>query len=101
MREFIALLIIYLIFLGYSIVLYRKLFSLKKSIVYLLIPLYLLSIYLYFDFINYIHIRLRENKIYFDFGHASLMLILLLFTAYLTAIVLIVLYFFKRERGKV
>lgn len=101
MREFIALLIIYLIFFSYSIVLYRKLFSLKKSKVYLLVPLYLISIYLYFEVINYIHIRLRESKIYFDFGHASLMLVLLLLAAYLTAVVLIVLYILKRKRSNI
>ena len=99
MREFVALLIIYMIFLAYSIVLYRKLFSFKKGKVYLLIPLYLLSIYLYFEFINYILIRLRENKISFDFGHANIMLILLLSAAYLTAVFFIVIYFFKRKKS--
>ena len=97
MKEIIALIIIYLIFLLYSIALYKKAFNIDKKWLYFFIPVYLLSIYLYFELMNYVHIFLRHRRIYFDFGHASLMLIVLLLLAYLTAIILIILFIIRNR----
>jgi hypothetical protein len=52
---------------------------------------------MYFEMINYIHIFLREKGIYLEFGHASIWLIILMILAYLTAIILIILFFLRRK----
>lgn len=98
MKELIALFLIYLVFFLYSIILYRKSFYIQKKIVYLLIPVYLVTIYLYFELVHYIDILLMENEIYFGFGHASIMLVLLFILAYLTAFVFIILYFIQKRK---
>ena len=97
MKEVIALVVIYLVFFISSIVLYKKSFYVNKMWLYLLIPVYLFLIYLYFEFINYIHTVLRENGFYFEFGHAGIWLIISMFLAYLTAIILLVIFFIRNR----
>lgn len=64
----------------------------------MLIPIYLVSIYLYFELVNYIHIMLRENNIYLEFGHGSILLVMVLVLAYLTAFIFLVIYILKSHK---
>jgi len=98
MKEVVALVVIYLVFFICSIILYQKAFYVNKKWLYLLIPAYLLVIYLYFEFINYIHFILREKGFYFEFGHASIWLIISMLLAYLTAIVLVTIFFIRSRK---
>lgn len=98
MKEFLILLVVYFLFFLYSIILYRKSLFVNKKLVYILIPIYLVSIYLYFELINYIHIGLRENNIYLEFGHGSILLVLVLILAYLTAFIFLIIYVLKSRK---
>jgi hypothetical protein len=48
-----------------------------KSVVWFLviILMYIISIYIYFEIINKIHQFLRDKGIYIEFGHASILLL--------------------------
>ena len=99
MKEIVILGGVYMLFFVFSIMLYRRAISMNKKLLYVFIPLYFVGIYFYFELINYVHILLREQGIYMEFGHASITLIMVMGFTYLTALVLLVLFFKKRNKS--
>jgi hypothetical protein len=100
MLENIILVIIYLLFLFTSIFLYKQSFRIRKQWLYILVPVYFIVIWFCFELVNYIHIVLRENGFYLEFGHASIGLLLVMIYVYLTAIFLLILAMMKRAKCK-
>lgn len=98
MNDSIILFAIYIIFFLISIFLYRKAVLVKGRILYIFIVLYFLFIYIYFELINYIHILLRDKGVYFEFGHASISLVVIWFLAVLTAMALVTVLLIKRKK---
>ena len=100
MNDYLALSIIYVIFLFLSFAMYKS--SLKASSWFFIVLcfVYFLGIYFYFEFFNQLHDYLRDNKIYIEFGHASLELILLMLFCYINGLALIMVILYKRWKLK-
>lgn len=76
MNELISGILIVGIFLGGSYILNYYLRSIKSPLWFaIIVIIYFISIYFYFEIVNKTHKFLRESGIYIDFGHASLLLI--------------------------
>jgi len=75
----LASLIVYIVFLILCYIFYKIAVSLNRFWFILSIAIYVTAIYFYFEAINQIHYYLRDNDIlYIEFGHASLLLGLLM-----------------------
>ena len=98
MKELIALIVIYLIFLACSLLLYRKAIYLNSKWLYLWVPIYILAIYFYFEFINFIHVYVRGKGFYMELGHASISLAILMLLAYLTGIILLLFLIIRKRK---
>ena len=61
---------------------------------------YLTCNYFLFDFLIYIHSILRDRKIYFEFGHADLLLLEVLAVCMIIGIINIVVAIFRRSKAK-
>jgi signal transduction histidine kinase len=94
---YLSLVAIYILFLIASIILFKAGLSVKGRIYYLYFLVYLVGIYYYFDLINFIHYRLRDNGIYLQFGHANFLLLCDLALSYLTAIIMGIILSFRRN----
>jgi len=97
-KEVISLFLIYMLFLLSSLLLYKKGLQMKKSSLYFYIPAYFVSLYLYFELINYLHVSFRERGYFIEFGHASVGLILLMIISIVTGLLLVIQLFLKRKR---
>lgn len=64
------------------------------------IIVYFFLIYGYFELVNTIHTHLRDRGIYVEFGHASILLILLFLVSVITGIVFAILVVAKSKRAK-
>jgi hypothetical protein len=103
MKEIFVLVIIYVIHLIASILFYRKMVAMKSASKYLALVGYLILTYVYFELINVGHRRLRDAGYFFDFGHASIMLLITFVLSCVTAIVFIILIivkFYRTSTGK-
>jgi hypothetical protein len=95
----ISIIIIFIIFLCSSYVLHRVLIRIKSVTAFIIIALlYLIGTYYYFEIINSLDNALTDKKIYLEFGHANIILILILFICILLAIINILLAILKRRR---
>ena len=99
MKSFLVLALIFAIYFIASVYLYKKAVHIKTKLLYILIPVYLILIYVYYEVVNLIHNSLRDNDIFVEFGHASIRLIGLLILSYLTALVFIVSLAFARKKA--
>jgi hypothetical protein len=100
MIEITALLIIYIVFLVASLLLRKWMIKVRTNWIYVCIPIYLLAINSYFDLINWYDDFLRDRKIYIDFGHAKLDLLLLCLLTFVTALFFIINIIYKRYRKR-
>ena len=99
MKELLVLAVVYLIFLFLSLFLRKLMIRINKRWLVLIIPIYLISIYFYFDLIVMIHQNLRNDNTYIEFGHSGLLLLQLCGFSYITAIALIVNVFYQRYKS--
>jgi len=72
----------------------------RRVFFYLLCFFYLSFIYFYFSSIELIHEYLRHKKIYLEFGHASMDLVLLFVVSALLGISVVFYSYFKRKKNK-
>jgi hypothetical protein len=100
MNEYLALLIIYVIFLSMSYLVYLLMMKLKSFLFLISGLLYCLGIYFYFNEVEQLHDYLRDNKIYIEFGHASLSLLLLMAFCYLNGLIVIFIVLYKRQKSR-
>lgn len=98
MKEIIFIAIFYCLFLIGTIALFKKAKRMGNVKLIVSAIIYLIGIYFYYEMINQLHILLRDKHIYFEFGHASLMLIYALIISYLTAIIAIGLFITKNRK---
>ncbi len=98
MKETLILIGIYLLFLTLSFLLRRVMLKVNLKWLILIVPVYLISIYFYFDLAVRIHQTLRERGIYLEFGHGEIMLLELELACYITAVCLILNVFYSRSR---
>jgi hypothetical protein len=99
MKEIIALSLIYIVFFAVSLLAYKKMVKLKLIWIFVFIPIYIYSIYLYFSALVALHNYLRDRGIYFEFGHADLELILLSLFCFISAAVFVLLIFVERKKN--
>ena len=100
MNEYLALSIIYVIFLFFSYLMYLGSIRLKSPLFFIVSLIYFLGIYFYFEFFNQLDHYLGDNKIYIEFGHASLDLIMLMLFCYLNGLIVIMVILYKRWKIK-
>jgi len=96
MKEIIALVVIYIVFVIGSLFFYKRVFNVKLIWFILFLPIYLVSVYLYFEVLNQTKDYLRDNGIYLEFGEANLYLVLLWWFCTLNSILLIIFICVKR-----
>ncbi len=99
MKEIFILVAIYILFFLISRLLYKKSFQLSGTWFYISVIIYLTFAYLYFEGINYAHIKLREKAVYFEFGHSGILLIMTWMLAIITGLILIILAIHKRNQS--
>jgi len=91
MNEYLASIIIYLVFLVGSLFFRKRMMKVKSRwSVFLFVTLYFIATYFYFEAINKFHEILRDHQFYIDFGHASLLLLLDVFVICLLTSIFIV-----------
>jgi hypothetical protein len=100
MTTTLSLVFIIAIFLILSYWIHRLLLNLKKSIFWVVTILYFLITYGLFELSNYIHIFLREYGIYLEFGHASLLLVMVFFFCIILALLNVGFAGYKRHKQK-
>lgn len=101
MNEYLVSAIIYLVFLIASFFVAKKTLNLKSPwYASLLIIAYFVSIFIYFDLLNWGHQVLRDHRIYIEFGHASLLLIMVFFVCLITALLVTLFVVIKRLYNK-
>jgi len=98
MKETSILIGIYLLFLTLSLLLRRVMLKVNLKWLILIIPVYLISIYFYFDLVVRVHQFFRERGIYLEFGHSSLLLIELCVFTYISALVMLVHVFYLKYK---
>lgn len=98
MKEVIVILVIIIvyIFLSYK----AHIFFLERSKFGFLLYafLYLILTYIYFEFINQIEIFFRNREIYFEFGHANIMMLEVMALCFLLAFINIGVAIFRRYK---
>jgi len=97
MNEYLALSIIFLIYLAFSFAANQIISKTTKGIAIALVPLYLITSCLYFEAINMLHHTLRDHGIYIDLGHADLLLIMLMMACLIIALINIFMALAKRS----
>jgi len=97
MNEYLPLSIIFLIYLAFSFAANRIISKTTKGIAIAMVPLYLITSCLYFEAINMLHHTLRDHQIYIDFGHADLLLIMLMMACLIIALINIFMALAKRS----
>jgi hypothetical protein len=100
MNEYLASAIIYVIFLLFSYVFYIGSIRLKTPIFFVVGLIYFFGIYSYFELLNHLHHYLRDHKIYIEFGHADLLLIMLMLFCYLNGFIVLMVILNKRWKIK-
>jgi len=100
MNEYIAYLIIYLVFAFFSFLFYKFAVNAKSIWAFLIVIGYFVIIYWVFDFFNDLHHYLRNRGFYIDFGHASLGLLIMMFFCYINAAIVIFLTLYRRQKRK-
>ena len=102
MNEYLVSAIIYLAFIIASFFIARAAIAIKSAwCSFFLMVLYFILICLYFELINRIHQILRDHGIYIEFGHASLLLVLVFFGCLITALLVALFVVLKRTNKKV
>src|ERR1700744_3007315 len=98
MKGLFISLIMYLIVIGLSIAVSYFTVKLKSKWAYLILPVYLIAITCYLDFLFWLTDYLREKKIYLDMGHADIGIFLLGVVSYITALCFIINIIFVRYK---
>ncbi len=98
MKGFIILIIMYSIVILLSIAIRRLTIGFRSKWAYLLLPIYIIVITIYIDFMNWLTNYLRGKQVYLDMGHANIGIVLLGFVSYITAVIFIVNIAFVRHR---
>ncbi|HTJ50241.1 MAG TPA: hypothetical protein VL443_12340 [Cyclobacteriaceae bacterium] len=97
MKENIVLFLIYFIFFIASYIAYRFSHLVKSKKLILYICVYFVLIQLYFEFINYTIISLRDKGVYLEFEHAYISVLNLLIAANLTGVLFVVLIYTRKK----
>ncbi len=93
MEEPSFLFVAYIIFfIGSSIFRNRMILATKNGLIFW-IPAYVLSSYAYLELLNKFHQILRDNGIYLEFGHASIVLLGLDLLCFITGIIFMISVF--------
>jgi hypothetical protein len=100
MNEYLALTIIYVLFLAGSFGIYLLMIRVKSILAFILGFVYFIGIYFYFDCLFLLHSYLRDHKIYIEFGHADLSLLLMMAFCFLNALLVIFITLFKRYKKR-
>jgi len=101
MNEYLALAIVYFLFIALSYIVYIVAIRLKGLWLGGFTLVYFFSTYFLFEAINHLHQYLRENKILnINFGHASLDLMLLLLFCYLNTLLVIFFILYKKHKTR-
>jgi hypothetical protein len=100
MNEYLALSVIYIIFLFFSYLMYIGSIRLKSDLFFIISVIYFFGIYFYFEFFNQLDHYLRDNRIYVEFGHANLDLIMLMVFCYSNGLIVITIILYKRWKIK-
>lgn len=96
MKEIITLFLIYFLFFTASFFYAKKIVVVKLLWLLISLPIYIAAIFLYFDLLVSAHRYLRDNGIYFEFGHADEELIELFLFCFLSAVAFIIWILIKR-----
>lgn len=87
MNGYIVAFLIYILFLATSLWFRKRMILLRSSWLFLVfIIIYFAGTYISFELLNKAHQNLRDHGIYIDFGHASLLLIMVFGICLITAI---------------
>ena len=100
MKEIIFVIVVFILFFVVSIFFQKKMIQLNRVWLILSIVTYFILINIFFDMLLDFTRYLKTFKIYFDFGHASLLLILLYFTCMAAAIGFVINIFILRNKMK-
>ncbi len=100
MKEIIAILLILFFYLFVSYNLQKVLLRVKKVVFLMISTLYIALTYFFFELINQIEIILMAHKIYFDFGHANLLMLEAMALCFLICVVNIIFVMIKRNTGR-
>jgi hypothetical protein len=101
MNEYLVSAIIYLGFLIASFFIARAAMVIKSAwYSFFLIVLYFALICLYFELLNTANQVLRNHGIYIEFGHASLLLVMVFFGCVITALLVTLFVVLKRINKK-
>jgi hypothetical protein len=98
MKGLFVLLIMFSIVGVLSIIIRRLVVSFKSRWAYIILPIYILIITGYLDFLFWLTDYLREKKIYLDMGHADIGIFLLGVISYFTALCFIINIIFVRYK---
>ena len=98
MKEFIILIVIFVLFTTGSYFFYKITVDLRQKWFIFSIVVYLIAIDLLIEFANQLSIYLRIHKIYLEFGHASSDLLILWIFCYLIGAIVICTVGFKRGK---
>lgn len=101
MKEILFVVVIFILFLILSFFFQNKMVQLKNKVLLIFSMIsYFIAIDLFFDMLLNLTRYLKTVKIYFDFGHANLLLVLLYFTCMAGAIGFAINIFILRSKIK-
>ncbi len=101
MNEYLASAIIYIVFLLFSYGFYIGSIKLKTPIFFVVGLIYFFGIYFYFDLLGQLHHYLRDHQFYIEFGHADLLLIMVMLFCYLNSFIVLMVVLYKRWKLKI
>ena len=98
MKENIFVLIILLIYLIVSYFLNRYLLKISSRIKFIvIIILYFIGTYYFFSILDKTNYLLKNTEYHLDFGHASILLVLLLLSCFIIGVINVGILIFKRK----
>ena len=98
MKEVVAIILICILCLLFSIKMHKVLLKGSISFFGIMSLAYLGGIYLFFDLIIYVRQLLTEKGIFFEFGHADILLLEVFFVVALLSVINVVVSAFRRRR---
>lgn len=100
MKEIITVILIFILFLIVSFYFQKKMVLVNKKILIIGILIYFVLIELFFEAILKFNRYLKTIKVYFDFGHANLLMVLLYFVCFAGAVGFVINIFIIRGKIK-
>jgi lysylphosphatidylglycerol synthetase-like protein (DUF2156 family) len=100
MKEALAIMLILVIYVGFSYLVRKLLLSARLPLFILICVAYVVLSFYLFDLITYEHQNLRLKGIYFEFGHAELLLLGVYGVCLIIALLNIIAVLMKKYRRK-